>query len=254
MERILVIDDDAELCRLVTRSMGDEGFIVDAVTNSRQGIERALSKEYALILLDVMMPGSNGFEVLRRIRKESRAPVLMLTAKGDTRDRVRGLELGADDYLPKPFEPSELAARIRAILRRVNSQPLGGAGRIVVADVELDTGARTVRKKGELVDLTGVEFDLLAALMRVAGSTLSREELMRDVLGREFSPFDRSIDTHVYNLRKKIGLLENGSERIKGVRGAGYLYAAPSRLNPCTVSSSRPSCGSGSRSFWLAWR
>lgn len=224
-QRVLLIDDDAELCRLVTRFMAGEGFVVDSVTNGGQGVARALSGEYRLILLDVMMPDMSGFEVLRRIRAESRIPVLMLTAKGDTLDRVLGLEMGADDYLPKPFDPPELAARVRAILRRASLQPESPAP-IVVADVELDTGTRTVRKNGKLIDLTTVEFDLLATLVRTAGSTVSREELARDVLGREFSPFDRSIDTHVCNLRKKIGLLEDGTERIKGVRGAGYLYAS----------------------------
>ena len=224
-QRVLLIDDDAELCGLVTRFMAGEGFAVDAATNGRQGVTRALSGDYQLILLDVMMPDMNGFDVLRRIRAESRIPVLMLTAKGDTLDRVLGLEMGADDYLPKPFDPPELAARVRAILRRASFQPAGHAP-IVVADVELDADTRTVRKKGQLIDLTTVEFDLLAALVRAAGSTVSREDLARDVLGREFSPFDRSIDTHVCNLRKKIGLLEDGTERIKGVRGAGYLYAS----------------------------
>ena len=224
-QRVLLIDDDAELCGLVTRFMAGEGFAVDAATNGRQGETRALSGDYTLILLDVMMPDTNGFDVLRRIRAESRIPVLMLTAKGDTLDRVLGLEMGADDYLPKPFDPPELAARVRAILRRTRFQPAGHAP-IVVADVELDADTRTVRKKGNLIDLTTVEFDLLAALVRAAGSTVSREDLARDVLGREFSPFDRSIDTHVCNLRKKIVLLEDGTERIKGVRGAGYLYAS----------------------------
>jgi two-component system response regulator CpxR len=224
-QRVLLIDDDAELCGLVTRFMAGEGFAVDAATNGRHGVTRALSGDYKLILLDVMMPDMNGFDVLRRIRGESRIPVLMLTAKGDTLDRVLGLEMGADDYLPKPFEPPELAARVRAILRRASVQPAGHAP-IVVDDVELDTDTRTVRKKGIVIDLTTVEFDLLAALLRAAGSTVSREDLARDVLGREFSPFDRSIDTHVCNLRKKIGLLEDGTERIKGVRGAGYLYAS----------------------------
>ena len=224
-QRVLLIDDDAELCGLVTRFMAGEGYEVDSVTNGRQGAPRALSGGYKLILLDVMMPDMNGFEVLRRIRAESRIPVLMLTAKGDTLDRVLGLEMGADDYLPKPFDPHELAARVRAILRRGGFRPVGHAP-IVVADVELDTDTRTVRKKGIVIDLTTVEFDLLAALARAAGSTVSREDLARDVLGREFSPFDRSIDTHVCNLRKKIGLLEDGTERIKGVRGAGYLYAS----------------------------
>ena len=224
-QRVLLIDDDAELCGLVTRFMAGEGFVVDWATNGGQGVPRALSGDYRLILLDVMMPEMNGFDVLRRIRVESRIPVLMLTAKGDTLDRVLGLEMGADDYLPKPFDPPELAARVRAILRRT-SLPSEGPGPIVVADVELDTGTRTVRKKGKLIDLTTVEFDLLAALVRTAGNTVSREDLARNVLGREFSPFDRSIDTHVCNLRKKIGPLEDGTERIKGVRGAGYLYAS----------------------------
>lgn len=224
-QRVLLIDDDAELCGLVTRFMAGEGFALDAATNGRQGVTRALSGDYTLVLLDVMMPDMNGFDVLRRIRAESRIPVLMLTAKGDTLDRVLGLEMGADDYLPKPFDPPELAARVRAILRRTRFQPAGRAP-IVVADVELDADTRTLRKKGQLIYLTTVEFDLLAVLVRAAGNTVSREDLSRDVLGREFSPFDRSIDTHVCNLRKKIGLLEDGTERIKGVRGAGYLYAS----------------------------
>jgi len=166
--------------------------------------------------------------VLRRIRQRSHIPVLMLTARGDTRDRVRGLEMGADDYLPKPFEPAELVARIRAILRRSAPQRPGSAA-MALEDIELDAGSRTVRRNGALVDLTTVEFDLLAALMRVAGSTVSRQDLVRNVLGRDFSPFDRSIDTHVCNLRRKLGPLEDGGERIKGVRGAGYLYAAPAK-------------------------
>ena len=224
-QRVLLIDDDVELCELITRFMAGEGFKVDSATDGGQGVQRALSGEYRLILLDVMMPDMNGFDVLRRIRAESRLPVLMLTAKGDTLDRVLGLEMGADDYLPKPFDPPELAARVRAILRRASLQSAGPAP-IVVADVELDAGTRTVRKKGKLIDLTTVEFDLLAALVRTAGNTVSREDLARDVLGREFSPFDRSIDTHVCNLRKKIGPFEDGTERIKGVRGAGYLYAS----------------------------
>jgi two-component system, OmpR family, response regulator CpxR len=224
-QRVLLIDDDAELRGLITRFMAVEGFVVDSATDGGAGVLRALSGEYKLVLLDVMMPDMNGFDVLRRIRAESRIPVLMLTAKGDTLDRVLGLEMGADDYLPKPFDPPELAARVRAILRRASVQPEGRAP-IVVADVELDADTRTVRKKGKPIDLTTVEFDLLAVLVRAAGTTVSREDLARDVLGREFSPFDRSIDTHVCNLRRKIGLLEDGTERIKGVRGAGYLYAS----------------------------
>jgi two-component system, OmpR family, response regulator CpxR len=228
MERVLVVDDDAELCQLVTRYLAREGFDTNWAPSGAVGIERALSEDYSLIMLDVMMPGTDGFEVLHRIRQKSRTPVLMLTARGDTHDRIRGLEMGADDYLPKPFDPAELVARIRAILRR--SAPQSPPPSIAVGDLELDGGSRTVRSSGSPVDLTTVEFDLLAALMRVAGSTVSREDLVRDVLGRDFSPFDRSIDTHVCNLRRKLGPLDDGGERIKGVRGAGYLYALPAKL------------------------
>jgi two-component system response regulator CpxR len=174
-------------------------------------------------VLDVMLPGMCGFDVLRRIRYESRTPVLMLTAKGDTRDRVRGLELGADDYLPKPFDPAELVARIRSILRRVKP----ASGTIASGDLMLDLGSRTVHLHGESVLLTTAEFDLLAVLLRAAGAAVGRPVLTREVLGRELLPFDRSIDTHIYNLRKKLGPFPDGSERIKAIRGAGYLYASP---------------------------
>jgi len=228
MERVLVIDDDAELCQLVTRFLSREGFEISWAPNGAMGIERALAEDYSMIMLDVMMPDRDGFDVLRRIREHSRTPVLMLTARGDTDDRIRGLEMGADDYLPKPFDPAELVARIRAILRRSASQrPVSSA--IASGDIELDAGARNVRRKGTPIDLTTVEFDLLGALIRAAGSTVSREELVRNVLGRDFSPFDRSIDTHVCNLRRKLGPLDDGGERIKGVRGAGYLYVSPTK-------------------------
>ena len=229
MVRLLVIDDDRELCQLVTRYLSREGFELDCADRADQGVERALAEDYALILLDVMMPDSDGFEALRRIRFRLRTPVLMLTAKGDTHDRVRGLEMGADDYLPKPFDPAELVARIRAILRRSSPQRRTTPEAISIGDLDLDGGARSVRRGGVPVDLTTVEFDLLAVLLRAPGNTVSREELVREVLGREFSPFDRSIDTHVCNLRRKLGPLPRGGERIKGVRGAGYLYVAPAR-------------------------
>jgi DNA-binding response OmpR family regulator len=228
MERVLVVDDDAELCHLVTRYLTGEGFEISWTPSGARGVERALSENYSLVMLDVMMPDTDGFDVLRRIRQQSRIPVLMLTAKGDTRDRIRGLEMGADDYLPKPFDPAELVARIRAILRRSAPQRPVSAS-LAIGDIELDGGARAVRRDGIPLDLTTVEFDLLAALMRVAGTTVSREDLVRGVLGRDFSPFDRSIDTHVCNLRRKLGAIENGGERIKGVRGAGYLYALPAK-------------------------
>lgn len=235
-EHVLVIDDDVELCNLVSRFLVREGFHIDAVNGGAQGIERALSGDYALVVLDVMMPEMSGFDVLRRIRAESPMPVLMLTARGDALDRVLGLEMGADDYLPKPFSPPELAARIRAILRRAKpgttTTPAAGTSSIAIGDIELDAGARVVRHGHQLVNLTTVEFDLLEALMRAAGQVVNREKLTRDILGRDFSPFDRSIDTHVCNLRKKIGPLPDGTDRIKGVRGIGYLYALPLRPRP----------------------
>jgi DNA-binding response OmpR family regulator len=228
MPRLLVIDDDIELCDLVARYLSTDGFTVDLAHGTSADIDRALSGSYALVILDVMLRDVNGFDVLRRIRTTSAVPILMLTAKGNPIDRVLGLELGADDYLGKPFNPAELAARIRAILRRI-ARPPGGRllTGVTVGDLDLDPGARVVRRAGAVVAVTSVEFDLLEALMRAAGQVVAREALARDVLGRPFSPFDRSIDTHIYNLRRKIGPHDDGTERIKGVRGVGYLYARP---------------------------
>src|ERR1051326_4160051 len=161
MDRLLLIDDDAELSKLVVRFLSHEGFVTDCAAAGQAGAAQALARDYALILLDVMMPDIGGFEVLRIIRRQSRVPVLMLTARGDTHDRIRGLEMGADDYLPKPFDPAELVARVRAILRRAAPQaPLAPA--IAAGDIELDPGARSVRRGGSPLDLTTVEFDLLA--------------------------------------------------------------------------------------------
>jgi DNA-binding response OmpR family regulator len=224
--RILVIDDDAELCKLVARFLSAEGFRVETVRTSTQGVERARSGEHELIVLDVMLPGMDGFEILRRLRAESRTPVLMLTARGDDLDRILGLEIGADDYLPKPFNPRELAARIRAILRRANASASAlNSVPLVVADLELNPNSRVARIRGEVLNLTTIEFDLLDKFIKSVGRVIGREELVKEVLGREFSPFDRSIDTHVCNLRKKIGPYSNGTERIKNVRGVGYLFA-----------------------------
>lgn len=233
-EHILVVDDDVELCKLVSRFLGAEGYFVQTVQTSGLGIECALSGGHDLVVLDVMLPDMDGFEVLRRIRTKSNMPVLMLTARGDDLDRILGLEIGADDYLPKPFNTRELSARVRAILRRANSTNSGSVvfsevASIRVGDMELNSGSRTVRRGDEALNLTTVEFDLLQRLLRSAGSVVGREELTKDVLGREFSPFDRSIDTHVWSLRKKVGDALDSSERIKGIRGVGYLYALPER-------------------------
>jgi two-component system response regulator CpxR len=231
--RVLVVDDDTELCQLLSEYLATEGYTVEAVHTGQRGIERALEGDHAIVVLDVMLPDLKGFEVLRRIRAESPRPILMLTARGDEQDRILGLEMGADDYLAKPFNPRELSARIDAILRRSRSDPAldrRAADRLEVGDVTVDKGARVARCGDVQVDLTTVEFDLLDLLLRGAGRVIPREELVQTVLRREFSPFDRSIDTHVSNLRRKLGPAADGGERIKGVRGIGYQYALDERV------------------------
>lgn len=231
MDRILIIDDDVALCELVTEYLGPLGFEIESVHRGDVGAELAITGKHSLVVLDVMLPGLNGFEVLRRIRTESKVPVLMLTARGDDVDRIVGLEIGADDYLPKPFNPRELTARIRAILRRANSDDSSApapSNSVMVGDVELDNGTRAVLRAGENIELTSVEFDLLEKLLRAAGRIVTREELSKQVLGRSSSPFDRSIDMHISNLRKKLGHRAGVIERIKTVRGVGYIYAQAS--------------------------
>lgn len=223
---ILVIDDDVELCELLTEYLGAEGFAVEAVHDGRAGLERAGAGEHSLVVLDVMLPGHNGFEVLRRLRESSQVPVVMLTARGQDVDRIVGLEMGADDYLAKPFNPRELVARIRAIQRRLERADDGSRAEVLaVGDVSLHVAARAVMRGGEEIALTSAEITLLEVLLRAAGSVVSREDLSHRVLGRRFSPYDRSIDVHVSNLRKKLGPSASGRERIKTVRGHGYLYA-----------------------------
>jgi len=226
--RILLIDDDVELGELVTEYLSSAGFGIDTVQDGERGLERACSGTYQLVVLDVMLPGSDGFEVLRQIRGQSQIPVLMLTARGDDLDRIVGLELGADDYLPKPFNPRELVARISAIMRRTRQREQAASvaepENLVVDDVEMNLRARQVRRGGEQVELTGAEFDLLEVLLRAAGRVVGREELFRKVLDREPLPLDRSIDMHVSHLRRKLGHEHGGVERIKAVRGVGYVY------------------------------
>ncbi|HLW87442.1 MAG TPA: response regulator transcription factor [Terriglobales bacterium] len=231
MDRILVIDDDAELCGLVGEYLEPEGFQIEAVHDGTRGLERALNGDYLLIVLDVMLPGLNGFDLLRRLRVASKTPVLLLTARGEDVDRIVGLEIGADDYLPKPFNPRELVARIRAILRRTQGGGKSEAESIPevirVGDIELDPATRIVLRNGMPVDLTSVEFNLLHALLRDAGRVVTREHLVDTVLSRKFSPFDRSIDMHVSKVRKKLGDSESGPDHIKTVRGVGYIFAHP---------------------------
>jgi two-component system, OmpR family, response regulator CpxR len=230
MDRVLIVDDDVELCELVGEYLTPEGFQVEAANDGPHGLERALAGEHTIVVLDIMLPGMSGLDVLRKLRARSRVPVLILTARGDDVDRIVGLEIGADDYLAKPFNPRELLARIRAILRRTQAAPSGAPAseKVTVADVELDPAARVVRRAGEPVELTSVEFSLLEMLLRSAGQVVTREQIAHDVLGRQFFPYDRSIDMHVSKLRRKLGDSPSGGERIKTIRGVGYVYARPS--------------------------
>ena len=219
--QVLLIDDDAELCALLVEFLGREGFTVECEHEGNRGLENALNGHYDLIVLDVMLPGIDGFEILRRLRQQSRVPVLMLTARGEDVDRIVGLELGADDYLPKPFNPRELAARIRAILRRYEPRAGPSGGRLEVNGVTLDPGTREVYAQGKRIELTTFEFDILDLLMRSAGRVLSRDSLMENFYNRKATPFDRSIDMHISHLRKK---LESGNLLIKTIRGVGYQF------------------------------
>jgi two-component system response regulator CpxR len=219
---ILLIDDDAELCSLLGEFLQREGFTVDCEHEGNRGLEKAGEAGVDLVVLDVMLPGIDGFEILRRLRLESKVPVIMLTARGEDVDRIVGLELGADDYLPKPFNPRELAARIRAILRRYEPRPVVSPGRLEVNGVMLDPGAREVFSHGIRAELTTFEFDILEMLMRSAGRVVSRDILMEYFYNRKATGYDRSIDMHISHVRKK---LENGDALIKTIRGVGYQFS-----------------------------
>jgi DNA-binding response OmpR family regulator len=231
MDRVLIIDDDPELCALVRECLGEEGLFVESVHDGKHGLERSLSGRYDIVVLDVVLPGMGGMHVLQKLRATSRVGVLMLSARCDELDRILGLEYGADDYLPKPFNPRELVARIRAVLRRLKpgAQDHGPWTRehLQVGDIELDRGTRTCRRGGEVIELTTIEFDLLEVLMKASGRVLARKDLFRTGLDREFSPFDRSVDVHIGHLRRKLGQLPDGTPRIRTVRNVGYLYAQP---------------------------
>ncbi|MGE0450282.1 MAG: response regulator transcription factor [Vicinamibacterales bacterium] len=227
--RLLIIDDDLELTKLLTELLSQDGFDIDTLPGGAEAAARAAGGGYALVVLDVMLPDVNGFDVLRALRRISRVPVILLTARGADIDRIVGLEMGADDYLSKPFNPRELTARIRAVLRRVETPPAPGARRpLIVGDVILDPASRTVRRGNVAVDLTTVEFDILRALLEDAGQTVAREAIAEKVLGRSFDPFDRSVDMHISKLRRKLGARDGTDERIKTIRGVGYIYTLPS--------------------------
>ncbi len=224
MGKVLIIDDDEELCELVSEYLTVEGFEIESVNDGEAGLKAALSGDYEIAILDVMLPKMNGFDVLRNLRGTSKLPILMLTARGDDMERIVGLEIGADDYLPKPFNPRELAARLRAILRRTADTDEETSEKLNVDGIQLSTAARTVVLDGKPINLTSVEFELLNQLLKEAGKIIRKEELSETVLERKLSPFDRSLDMHVSNLRKKLGQRADGSERIKTVRSVGYIY------------------------------
>jgi two-component system response regulator CpxR len=217
--RILIVDDDEELSSLLTELLTREGFRVDTQNDGRRGLAAALNGGYDLMVLDVMLPGLDGFEILKRVRREAKLPILMLTARGEDEDRIVGLELGADDYLPKPFNTRELVARIRAVMRRLEQRQPGGV--LEVNGISIDPGTREVQRNGEHVEATTFEFDILETLMRSAGRVVSRDELMEELYGRKATPFDRSVDMHISHLRKK---LEGDKPLIKTVRGVGYQF------------------------------
>lgn len=223
MDRVLLVDDDVQLCRLLAERLATEGFTMETVHDGSRGLDRALSMQYDLVVLDLMLPGMNGLDVLRRLRRVSPVPVLILTARGEDSDRILGLEMGADDYVPKPFNPRELIARIHAILRRTGRTE-APAGPLVVGDLRIDPALREVWLEEVQLNLTSAEFTLLEVFMREPGRILSREQLTDSVLGRRLGPFDRVIDVHVSNLRRKLGVPQDG-QRIKAVRGSGYLFA-----------------------------
>jgi two-component system response regulator CpxR len=227
---LLIVDDDRELGQMLTEYLTGEGFQVALVRDGAEALDRLTAEpahSFDLVILDVMLPSLSGFEVLRRLRHSLSVPVIMLTAHGADVDRIVGLELGADDYLSKPFNPRELVARVRAVLRRFSPRDADTpAHPVSVGPLRLDPATFEVTLSGEAVRLTGTELRLLEVLMRAVGQVQSRESLTERVLGRRLTPYDRSIDTHVSNLRRKLGLGDNGLPEIRSIRGAGYVLIA----------------------------
>ena len=221
---ILLADDDVELSDLLKEYFESEGFEVHTAYDGAAALQRARQPGLDLVVLDIMMPEMNGMDVLKELRRDSRLPVIMLTARGDDMDRILGLELGADDYVPKPCNPRELLARIRAVMRRVPVQSEEDHGHIDIDDLELSQGSRTLKKSGEAVELTSTEFSILLELLQHKGEVVSKRDLYVSALGREPVPHDRSVDMHVSNLRRKLGADPRGDNRIETIRGIGYQY------------------------------
>ncbi len=226
MKSVLLIDDDVELGELLKEYLSMEGFELTAVHDGETGLQQALSGDYSLVLLDVMLPKKNGFEVLRELRQKSSIPVIMLTARGESVDRVLGLEHGADDYIPKPYHHHELMARIKALFRRIEmsaEEPESTSNELKVGELELNPATRTVTRSGEELPLTGAEFGVLQCLMENVGDLVDKDSLSMAALGRQLMAYDRSIDMHVSNLRKKLGKRDDDSDWIKTVRSRGYM-------------------------------
>ncbi len=225
---VLIVDDDQKLCRLVAEYLEPMGYKVSAAHNGKAGLEMALSGDFDVMILDVMMPQMDGFEVLKKLRKESDLPVLMLTALGEETDRIVGLEMGADDYLPKTFSTRELLARLRAVTRRTyqkkSKKELNVEPAIVFGNLRIEPSSRMVFLNDSALDLTPIEYDLLLSLAKATGRVLSRDQLLDDASGRDYEVFDRSIDVHISSLRKKLGDDAKTPQFIKTVRGAGYMF------------------------------
>ena len=226
MNRILLIDDDIGLSDLLSQLLELEGFVLSQAYDGEQGLMMAQQQDFDLILLDVMLPKLNGFEVLRALRQRKQTPVLMLTARGDEIDRVVGLEIGADDYLPKPFNDRELVARIRAILRRAQTTQQDSQAHEMMqfGDLRLDPTRQETYCNEQLIILTGTEFSLLFNLVEKSGELVTKDSLSENVLGKKLMPFDRSLDMHLSNLRKKLPERQDGRPRVKTLRGKGYIW------------------------------
>jgi DNA-binding response OmpR family regulator len=221
---LLLVDDDAELCSMMKEFFGEAGHHLDCAYNGRDGLTQALKNSYDLIVLDVMLPVVNGFTVLQQLRRRKEVPVIMLTARVHRQDRILGLNAGADDYLPKPFDPDELVARIRAVLRRAGRLEYSADEAVkAYGNIQVNVQTREVWSEGRMVDLTALEFDILELLIRSAGRIVSREEITVSLLERASSPYDRALDVHISHLRRK---LEHGQTLIRTVRGLGYVFTA----------------------------
>src|SRR6202041_561099 len=228
--RVLLVDDDRELCQMLSEYLDAEHFDVKSVHDGGEALAELEAGEFEIVILDVMLPNVGGLDVMRKLGASYATPILMLTARGDDVDLIVGLELGADDYLSKPFNPRELVARIRAILRRASNRPAraGVTDEIIVGPIVLHAGMHQVRVAERPIALTGAEFRVLEILMRSAGQVISRESMTEQALGRKLVPYDRSIDTHISNLRRKLELEAGKNPEIKNVRGSGYtLTCAP---------------------------